>query len=469
MSELWKLSASDISDLARSGQVSCQEVVHSVLDRIEKANPAINAIMDNMADEAIKTAWQLDNTPDRHDLPLLGVPVTIKDTINVLGRPVTRGTYSLSSNTSQQDSPVVANLRRAGAIIVGRTNTSALGMRWLTENAAYGITRNPHNLNLSPMGSSGGAAAATAAGMCALAHGSDSWGSVRLPAWACGVVGLKPTVGTIPNHTLNNQETVPAPRPYITQLCTTEGVLARRVRDCQLAFEVFKQNGYCDPHWIPPVAGLPVKKTLRVAMADYGQHLASAGTRQALDQVRVWLIDHGHVVENIEIAHSKSMAQTYAQAILGLFTGYRSLLETVITQDPVTLKMIDWYQDVMDKYGAVDSRFVMNQRHQYQIQMAHLFMQYDLLITPVCLRDQYAISTDSQSLESFISIMESAETQSVTSFLNLPAMSLPVLLYDKLPVSVQLVSAPHCESRIFQAALDIETHARYSGWNNLAV
>lgn len=214
--ELWRWSATDLARAIARGAISSEDATRSVLGRIESVNPRVNAVVDVMADEALQAAREAD-TARRSGAPcgpLHGVPTTVKVNVDTKGRATTNGVVAFRDLVATEDSPVVANLRNAGAVIVGRTNTPAFSHRWFTDNELHGPTRNPWGKGLTPGGSSGGAAAALAAGMGAIAHGNDYGGSIRYPAYACGVAGLRPTPGRVP--AFNPSAT--AERPITAQL-----------------------------------------------------------------------------------------------------------------------------------------------------------------------------------------------------------------------------------------------------------
>ena len=198
--ELWRWSATDLARAIASGKVSSREAVQSTLGRIAQVNPALNAIVQVLAEEALAAADVADAAVRAgYRLgPLHGVPTTTKVNVDQRGCATTNGVVEFRNVMATEDSPVVANLRKAGAIIVGRTNTPAFSHRWFTDNDLHGATYNPWDKNLTPGGSSGGAASAVAAGMGAVAHGNDFGGSIRYPAYACGIAGLRPTPGRIP-------------------------------------------------------------------------------------------------------------------------------------------------------------------------------------------------------------------------------------------------------------------------------
>src|SRR3954470_16017846 len=219
--ELWQYDATDLARLIRLGRASAREAVDSVLGRLHKVNPAINAVVRVYEDEARAAAETADAARARgHALPPLhGVPVTIKANVDVAGKPTDNGVIPLKDFIAKEDSPVVANLRNAGAIIIGRTNAPAFSMRIFSDNALHGRTLNPLDPTVTPGGSSGGAGAATAVGIGCIAHGNDIGGSVRIPAYCNGVVGLRTGFGRIPS--LN--PSAPAGRPIGAVLMAVQG------------------------------------------------------------------------------------------------------------------------------------------------------------------------------------------------------------------------------------------------------
>src|SRR5215208_3776810 len=186
------------AELVRSGEVSSRELVELYLERIERLDPELNAFRTVMAERALVDAQQADGRRGAgDDRPLLGVPIGVKDVEDVTGE-VTRWGTDAFTQPAAQDSELVRRLRAAGAVVIGKTNCPELAIMGETEGPAFGITRNPWNTDRSPGGSSGGTAAAVAAGLCAAGTASDGAGSIRIPASNCGLVGLKPTRGRIP-------------------------------------------------------------------------------------------------------------------------------------------------------------------------------------------------------------------------------------------------------------------------------
>ncbi|MCU1692047.1 MAG: Amidase [Frankiales bacterium] len=194
-------TALDVAAAVREKRVSPLEVLDLCLAEVDRTNPSVNAVVWRDDDAHRAAARQAGEAVVRGDAlgPFHGVPVPVKDLTPVAGWPTTYGSWGASEGVSAQDELVVAGLRRAGFVLAGRTNTPEFGPITVAENSRYGATRNPWDLSRSPGGSSGGAAAAVAAGMFPIAHANDGGGSIRIPASSCGLVGLKPSRGRIPS------------------------------------------------------------------------------------------------------------------------------------------------------------------------------------------------------------------------------------------------------------------------------
>ena len=226
--ELWQLDATDLARLIRTGRASAKEAVESCLGRLRAVNPAINAVVRVLDEEALALAETADAARARgHALgPLHGVPVTTKVNVDQVGLPTDNGVVAYKNNIALEDSPVVANLKHAGAIVIGRTNAPAFSMRIFTDNALHGRTLNPRDPTVTPGGSSGGAGAAIATGIGPIAHGNDIGGSVRVPAYCNGVVGLRVGFGRIPSF----NPSAPTGRPIGAQVMAVQGPHTRTVR-----------------------------------------------------------------------------------------------------------------------------------------------------------------------------------------------------------------------------------------------
>ena len=226
------------------------------------------------------------------------MPVTVKVNVDLKGRATTNGVVAFKDNIATEDSPVVANLRRAGAVIIGRTNTPAFSVRWFTENDLHGRTLNPWSREHTPGGSSGGASSAVAAGMGAIAHGNDLAGSVRYPAYCTGVAGLRPSFGRVPAYLPSAKEE----RPISMAMMSVQGPLARHVADLRLALQAMSVGDARDPWWVPaPLIGGPARAAARGAARSTARACRPiAAVVAAVRQAGAWLADAGYVVEEVE-------------------------------------------------------------------------------------------------------------------------------------------------------------------------
>ena len=197
---LWALDATETANLVRKKKISAREAVEAHLARLDAMNPKLNAVVRVLRDEALAEAKKADVAVSRGDRlgPLHGVPITTKINVDQTGCPTDNGVVLLKDLIAKEDSPQVANLRNAGAIVFGRTNSPAFAMRATTDNALHGLTLNPWNKSVTCGGSSGGAGASLAAGIGALAQGNDIGGSIRWPSYCNGVAGLRPSIGRVP-------------------------------------------------------------------------------------------------------------------------------------------------------------------------------------------------------------------------------------------------------------------------------
>ena len=248
MNELYKWPANQIAKAVKEKSVSAREVTLSALERMTQVNPAINAVIEEMPEAALTEADKLDSRIAGGEMPgpLAGVPVTIKDNIDLAGHNNSNGLNIQKDLIADLDNPVVTNLQNADAIIIGRTNTPSFSMRWFTRNSLYGHTLNSRNNNLTPGGSSGGAGSAVAAGIGAIAHGTDITGSIRYPAYACGVHGIRPTPGRVPAVNFTTPD-----RHIGAQLTAVSGPLTRTIDDLEMAYAAMSVGTPIDPSYIP--------------------------------------------------------------------------------------------------------------------------------------------------------------------------------------------------------------------------
>jgi aspartyl-tRNA(Asn)/glutamyl-tRNA(Gln) amidotransferase subunit A len=288
---------SDVAPLVQRGELSPVDLVRGCLARIE-AGRDLNAFITVMADSALQeaAAAQQEIAEGRYRGPLHGIPVSLKDLIDVAGVPTTSGS-AVPPRLPAHDAPVVRRLREAGAVIVGKTNLHEFAFGTTGDETAFGAVKHPFDTARSAGGSSSGAAVALIEGMCFLSLGTDTGGSIRIPAAACGVVGLKPGYGE-----LSCEGIVP-----LSTTCDHVGPLARTVRDARIAFDALSAT--------PQPASPPERVTLGVPVGYLLERL-DVHVRAALGRVRIALGQAGHTIRDVEIAHARMTPDIYLHVVL---------------------------------------------------------------------------------------------------------------------------------------------------------
>ena len=277
---LASVPASEQRQLIADKQVSPVELTAMYLERIERLDPQLNAYLTVARDEAMAAAQVAETSVMRGDAggALHGVPISIKDLEMTKGMRSTGGSLPFKDRIPEADSIVVERVKAAGAIILGKTNTPEFGHRGTTENLLGDACRNPWNTDRTPGGSSGGAAAAVAAGLCALATGSDGGGSIRIPASFCGVYGIKPTQGRVPRYS-------GAPAAPVANQISQSGPITRTVRDAALLLQALAGHDARDPG------------SLRQPPGDY-----TAALERDIDGLRIgWSADYGYAPVDPEV------------------------------------------------------------------------------------------------------------------------------------------------------------------------
>lgn len=327
MAEIWQLSAAQVAALVRRKDLSATEAATSAIERLAAVNPGINAVVTHRPEEVLQQARAVDAALARGDAvgPLGGVPVTVKINIDLAGHVTTNGTVLQRDWVARSDSPVVSNLRKAGATILGQTNTPAFSLRWFTNNGVHGETFNPRDRRLTPGGSSGGAAAATAAGIGHIGHGTDIAGSIRYPAYACGVHGLRPSLGRVAAFNASSPERAIGP-----QIMAVSGPIARTVDDLRLALAAMSAPDARDPWWVPAtLVGPDVPRLAALCTRPDGMQTAPEVVR-ALHDAAQCLRDAGWAIVEVEELPAIESA-CHAQVSLWMGDGFDAMLQAAMT------------------------------------------------------------------------------------------------------------------------------------------
>ncbi len=445
------MSAVELAAAIRSRQVSPVEVVDAVLAQVERLNSRLTAIVTLTAEQTREQARAAEAAVMRGDAlpPLHGVPLTIKDLHLTAGVRTTLGSRLFEDFVPDWDQPIVARLKQAGALPLGKTNTSEFGLIPLAMNAIFGDSHNPYNLDHNTGGSSGGAAAAVACGMGPLATAGDGGGSIRIPASFCGVFGLKPQMGRVPHLAF--------PRGW--ESLGHQGVLSRTVRDTALALDVLAgphaQDRWSLPRpartflsactgearglriaWSPHLGNHPVEPDVLEVCAQAAARFEELGCRVTL--VKLDLPDLCSAQQTIVLAEAAAaMRERRAEWEEKIFAPTRKMLPN---SDRLS------YDDVLQAHWA---------REKYYEQIGPLFEEYDALLTPT--------APITATLNGTLGPREIAgQPIRALSWLGFcvpfnmtwqPAASMPVGFdNNKLPVGLQIVGRPHDEWTVLQLA-----------------
>ncbi len=455
--DLWRWSATDLARAIAAGQISSREAVQSSLDRIAKVNPALNAVVEVLTDEALAAADEADAAVRSGARlgPLHGVPVTIKVNVDQRGLATTNGVVEFRSVIASEDSPVVANFRKAGAVIVGRTNTPAFSHRWFSDNDLHGATHNPWSKDLTPGGSSGGAASAVAAGMGAIAHGNDFGGSIRYPAYACGVAGLRPTPGRIPAF----NPSASSDRPITAQMMSVQGPLARSVSDIRLALSAMAQRDARDATWMPvPLTGpeLPRPTGVAIAPSPFGDEVPEVVA--AVKAAGKWLADAGFAVEEIVPPRIDEAQDLWHRLVIN-------------EEQRVLAPMIRKFGDDRSRYNLDchiayapkldgDGILACFEKRLAVMRAWQLFQEkYPIIILPVSSQLPFRFGQDQESDDVARDVIHAQRSLLAIPALGFPSLTVPTGIAGGKPVGVQVVAGRFREDVCCAAGEVIEARA----------
>lgn len=466
MAELTEKSLIELASLVRRGAESPVTILEAHLARIHALNPSLRAIV-TLNPNAREQALAAENALTANEPlgPLHGVPITVKDTIETAGLRTSAGSRLLKRNVPEKDAPVVARLKAAGAIILGKTNTSELATAYDAENPLFGRTNNPYDLTRTPGGSSGGEAAAISACLSPAGLGSDLAGSIRIPAHFCGIVGLKPTSGAVDNAGQWPRAVGPL------GLSAMLGPLARRVADVYLLWEILNlRRRYGSRSYAAPAAFLT------------GQAQRLAGRKFA------WYADDGQVpvLPEVHAAVAKAAQELEKAGLNGTNVVPAGVthgphLWAALLADAVGTQISELYTPQLDQAGPAIQALLRAHRKrsvpdwssfmtawaERDAQRAkllafleeHLFIVAPVGAVAACSHGAHRVTVNGQEMSLFRAF-GAAQTFNVYG---LPAVTVRVgETPEGLPVGVQIVGRPHAEHEIMAAATILET--ALGGW-----
>ncbi|MDV2581969.1 amidase [Alkalibacillus haloalkaliphilus] len=455
LNELNKCDALAQKDLIDRGEVLVSEMTSYYIDRIKMLNPILNAVVHPMFDQASAQA----NEKQAVDHPLAGLPFLVKDLNPIANEPFTNGSKLQESFVAKEDDVFVQRYREAGLNFLGKTNTPEFGFLPITEPELHGPANNPWDLTRSPGGSSGGSAAAVAAGMVPFAHANDGGGSIRMPASACGLFGFKPSRGQLPIS------------PYINQISVNHAV-TRSVRDSAALLDVIK--GGTDLELYPTyetkqtflTSTQEEPKALRIGVTpDWNEQVTiDEETKKAFDQMVKLLSDLGHEVEEVTVPMSFN---SYTENFIKIWAGSGAVaidhLSKMTGQEP-SMDNLEALSYEIYKAGKQMTAFDYEEaRVMLQLEskkFLSLYGQYDLLLTPVL--NRVPVKTGELKQESIEALTNNMVSYcSFTPIANAtgqPAMSVPGYWTDNnVPIGMQFKANVGEDHLLFQLASQIES------------
>jgi amidase len=462
------MDATAQAELVRRGDATAVELVQAAIERIERANPAINAVVTPMFDLALEAA-----RGNLREGPFTGVPFLLKDlTASYAGVRMTGGSAFAADFVPGIDSELVRRLKGAGFIVVGKTNTPELGIQPTTEPRLFGPCRNPWDRTRTVGGSSGGSAAAVAAGMVSAAHGGDGGGSIRIPASCCGVFGLKPTRGRNPLG------------PNFGDIMgglVVEHALTRSVRDSAAILDATAGPAPGDPYIAPPPArpfreeiGTPPGR-LRIAFSEFSPlgGPVHAECREAVRKTAALCEDLGHRV--VEAAPALD-AERFMASFMALWAGGCAWgvdgLALVIGKRPAAeeFEPLTWALYERGKgVGAAEYLLALQGLQQLSRRIAGFFLEHDVWLTPTLAEPPFELGAlDFPSEQLADAIRRAFGFTPFTSLFNVtgqPAMSVPLHWSGGgLPIGVQFAARYGDEATLFRLATQLEEARPWAGW-----
>jgi amidase len=452
--------ATELARMVRSGEISASELVQSSLERIEELNPSLNAFVQVDAERALATAEKIGPGDER---PFAGVPVAIKNNRPVEGLRLTYGCSLMADYVCDYDHNVTRRLKEAGFVIVGTTTLPEYGILPTSEARLFGPTRNPWDLERTPGGSSGGAAAAVTAGMVPVAHGNDGGGSVRIPAACCGLVGLKPTRGRISA----------APELGDSSL-GIDGMLTRTVAETAAILDVLAGYEPGDATWAPPpsepfaVSAARTPGRLRIAssiLPPVPNAVVDPMCARAVSEAAELLRSLGHEVEEVEPPWQADGLSELFGAVFSIHIALSITYSGMIAgREPTAEDMepMSWaIYSMVKQLSAVQGMGATVQLQAFARRLVSFLAPYDALLTPALAERPLPLGTlDTAAPEPMKTFTRSGLFTPFTPVFNAsgqPGISLPLFHgEDGLPLGVQIVGRPAGEAALLALAAQLE-------------
>ena len=448
MDLLYKKSASELANLIIKKEVSSKEVVEAHLNRISEVNPHINAITITLEKSSLEAANVADNASDEdRERPLHGVPFTVKENIDLIGTPTTYGLPILAEAMPPSNAPIVDRMIQAGAIPIARTNLPELGLRLDTDNPLRGRTINPWNKNLTPGGSSGGEASAIATGMSPFGLGNDIGGSLRNPAYCCGIASLKPSVGRIPYVVSMEPKDIGIARSFLS-----DGPMARSVNDLKIGLSILSGRHISDPASVDVPLNGPIPKKPKAAIVKNisGFDIAQA-TIKELERAKEILSDKGWIVEEVEAPELDRVFEVWASI---LNAGFIQATPKEVFKKETADYLKRSEEELVENTIPLGEALI--ERQRLRRLWSKFLNKYSVCIGPTWTNLPWPIDTD---LDPDIGVNTTKKSFAFIvpgNCLGLPSVALPTGVSDGLPKGIQVYSELYREDLCLLAAEIIE-------------
>jgi len=449
-SDLCYLSATEAKRLYRTRNLSPVEVLKAQLARIDDINPSVNALSARRTDEALlqaKTSEQRYRTAPESVGLLEGIPTLLKNEHSLVGLHTTQGSWLCGDEPDQENAPIVQRLLDAGAVIHGQTNVPEFYMAGFTRSLRHGVTRNPWNRAITCGGSSGGSAAALASGMSTLSTASDIGGSIRIPSSYCGVVGLKPSYGRVPEGNF----------AYALNTCNHNGVMARSVADCALMFNVINGPHPADPATVKPKLLLPETfepiKNLRIAVSyDLGYFDIHPDVRRNTQRVVAALRDAGAQVDEVNLGWSQDVPLAFTN-YLGFLLG-NSLAKSISAQRDRVSDYVQHFADFAQTITPEQHLATTAVIAEMYASLQAIFEHYDALICPTTAD---TLTPAEGFADAHSNLLNKALTYPFNLLSRHPVLAVPSgLASNGIPTGIQIVGPTFDEELVMRVGSALE-------------
>jgi amidase len=448
MSNLYEHSASELAELIRRREVSSREVVQAHLDRIESVNARINAVTVTLAESALAAADAADIAQNAG--PLHGVPFTIKENIDCVGSATANGVPALATAMPAIDAPVVARMKAAGAIPIGRTNMPEMGLRLSTDNPLRGRTLNPWNPELTAGGSSGGDAVALATGMTPFGLGNDIGGSLRNPAYCNGIASLKPTQGRIPHATCID----PQDGGMAVQAMLVEGPMARSVTDLRLGLSILAGRDNRDPISVDaPLTGPePARRRAALVTTMPGGSIPDVTVRE-IRRAGELLAAAGWEVEESLPPELEKVTEIWGNVLAIDFAVMVPMIQPVITEAlaAILLQLCQRFDP-----GSLPNSAVHAERSRLQRTWSAFFANYPVVVGPTWTQLPWPADADLDPKTGLDLLIDTIRFITPGNALGLPSVALPTGVSQGLPTGIQIYADLWREDLCLDAAEIVE-------------